>query len=198
MTRESFRRHAPLLLPLLFAAASLGGLLVGYEPVGGDPDRMYRPLKTELTRALRKGHLPEWSDRFGTGLPLIAESHIAAYYPPNLVLYRVLDISTAYRLSMWGHSLALTAATYFYARCLGVLPWGAALSALAFTFCGFQAIHSSHEPFYCLLPYLPLALALAERGVLCTGAARLRLVTHLDVGGPQIDHAIMVLREVLG
>ncbi len=43
-----------------------------------------------------------------------------------------------------------------------------------------------------------VALALAERGVLCTGAARLRLVTHLDVGGPQIDHAIMVLREVLG
>ena len=32
--------------------------------------------------------------------------------------------------------------------CSGVAPWGAALAALAFTFCGFQAIHSSHEPFY--------------------------------------------------
>ncbi len=163
MQVEKVRREAPLSLALLFTAAILGGLLVGYEPVGGDPDRMYRPLKTELVRALRQGHLPEWSDRFGTGLPLIAESHVAAYYPPNLVLYRVLDVSTAYRLSMWGHYLALAAATYFYARCLGVLPWGAALSAVAFTFCGFQAIHSSHEPFYCLLPYLPLALALAER-----------------------------------
>lgn len=163
MTRESIRRLASLTLALLFTATILGGLLVGYEPVGGDPDRMYRPLKSELVRAMRQGHLPEWSDRFGTGLPLIAESHVAAYYPPNLILYRVLDVSTAYRLSMWGHYLALTAATYFYARGLGVLPWGAALSALAFTFCGFQAIHSSHEPFYCLLPYLPLALGLAER-----------------------------------
>ncbi|MHB1557247.1 MAG: hypothetical protein ACYC61_07190 [Isosphaeraceae bacterium] len=163
MQVEKVRREAPLSLALLFTATILGGLLVGFEPVGGDPDRMYRPLKSELARALGEGHLPEWSDRFGTGLPLLAESHVAAYYPPNLVLYRILDVSTAYRLLMWGHYLALTAATYFYARCLGVLPWGAALSALAFTFCGFQAIHSSHEPFYCLLPYLPLALGLAER-----------------------------------
>ena len=34
---------------------------------------------------------------------------------------------------------------------------------MSFTLCGFQAIHSSHEPFYCLMPYLPLALAIAER-----------------------------------
>ena len=42
------------------------------------------------------------------------------------------------------------------------------MAAVAFTLCGFQAIHSSHEPFYCLLPYLPLALGIAER-FLATG-----------------------------
>src|SRR5262249_49171806 len=67
------------------------------------------------------------------------------------------------RLSMWLHYLALAATTYFYARCLEIPPWGAAMSAMAFTFCGFQAIHSSHEPFYSLMPYLPLALGIAER-----------------------------------
>lgn len=163
MVPESFRREGPLFLALTLVGAILGGLLVGYEPVGGDPDRMYRPLKSELARALEHGRLPFWSDRFGAGLPLVAESHVAAFYPPNLVLYRVLDVPTAYRLSMWLHHLALAAATYFYARCLNVSPWGAALSALAFTFCGFQAIHSSHEPFYSLMPYLPLALGIAER-----------------------------------
>ena len=99
----------------------------------------------------------------GWAFPLVAESHVAAFYPPNLVLYRVLDVPTAYRLSMWLHYLALVATTYFYARCLGILPWGGAMAAVAFTLCGFQAIHSSHEPFYCLMPYLPLALGLAER-----------------------------------
>jgi hypothetical protein len=163
MAPELFRRAGPVLLALILVGAILGGLLVGYEPVGGDPDRMYRPLKSELARALEHGRLPFWSDRFGLGLPLVAESHVAAFYPPNLLLYRVLDVPAAYRLSMWLHHVALAAATYFYARCLGILAWGAALSALAFTFCGFQAIHSSHEPFYCLMPYLPLALGLAER-----------------------------------
>ena len=75
------------------------------------------------------------------------------------MLYSVLDVPTAYRLSMWIHDLALVATTYFYARCLGILPWGAAMAAVVFTLCGFQAIHSSHEPFYCLMPYLPLARA---------------------------------------
>ena len=163
MLPEKTRREIPLVLALLLVGTILGGLLVGYEPVGGDPDRMYRPLKSELAHALEHGRLPFWSDKFGLGLPLVAESHVAAFYPPNLVLYRVLDVPAAYRLSMWLHYLALAASTYFYARCLDILPWGAAMAAVAFTFCGFQAIHSSHEPFYCLMPYLPLALGLAER-----------------------------------
>ena len=163
MILEFWRRGRPLLLALLLVGTLLGGLLVGYEPVGGDPDRMYRPLKSELARALRDGTLPFWSDRFGVGLPLVAESHVAAFYPPNLVLYGTLDVGSAYRLAMWLHYVGLAAATYFYARTLEITPWGAALASVSFTLCGFQAIHSSHEPFYCLIPYLPLALGLAER-----------------------------------
>src|SRR5439155_16023015 len=116
MLTETLRREAPLFLALILVGAVLGGLLVGYEPVGGDPDRMYRPLKSELARALHQGRLPFWSDRFGLGVPLVAESHVAALYPPNLVLYRALDVSTAYRLAMWFHYLALVATTYFYTR----------------------------------------------------------------------------------
>jgi hypothetical protein len=168
MFSDTFRRERPLILALVLVGTILGGLLVGYEPVGGDPDRMYRPLKSELSRALEDGRLPFWSHRFGLGVPLVAESHVAAFYPPNLVLYRVLDVPTAYRLSMWLHYLALVATTYFYARGLGIVPWGGAMAAVTFTLCGFQAIHSSHEPFYCLMPYLPLALGLAER-FLATG-----------------------------
>lgn len=38
---------------------------------------------------------------------------------------------------------------------------------------------------------------LGEAGVLCTGLYRLRFVTHLDVSGDDIDHAIRVLRASL-
>src|SRR5262245_45314990 len=119
---EDRRREKPLILCVILVGAILGALLVGYEPVGGDPDRVYRPLKSELSRQLHAGRLPFWSDRFGLGVPLVAESSVAAFYPPNLLLYRVLDVSTAYRLSMWLHMVALVIGSYFYARSLNLVP----------------------------------------------------------------------------
>jgi hypothetical protein len=162
MERSRLRDGVPLLLAVLAAALIVSPLLVGIEPVGGDPDRLYRPIKAELASALRQGQLPFWSERFGLGIPLVAESHVAALYPPNLLLYRFLDVSTAYRVAMWLHNVLLVITTYAYARRLEIAPWGSALAALTFAFCGMQAIHSSHECFYHILPFLPLALLLAD------------------------------------
>jgi hypothetical protein len=159
---NTIRDELPGLVVTLAVGVLLGGLLVGFEPVGGDPDRMYRPLKAELARALAAGRLPFWSDRMGLGVPLVSESHVSAFYPPNLVAYRLLRVSTAYRLLMWLHAVALAATTYAYGRQIGLTPWGSALAAVSFSLCGFQAIHATHEPFYCLMPYLPLALLLAD------------------------------------
>jgi hypothetical protein len=175
------KREAPLGMAVALVGAVLGGLLVGYEPVGGDPDRLYRPLKSELARSLAVGKLPFWSERFGLGVPLVAESHVAAFYPPNLLLYRAFDVSAAYRLSMWLHYVALVATTYGYARCLKVSPWGSAISGVAFSLCGFQAIHSSHEPFYCIIPYLPAALGISELHI-ASGRARWLALLALVLG----------------
>jgi hypothetical protein len=158
--------HRRLLCPAVVAVGLtgllVGGLLLGFEPVGGDPDRLYRPLKEEFTRFLTRGRLPLWSDRFGLGIPLLAESHVASCYPANWLIYSALGISTAYRMAMWLHYLLLTATSYAYARFLRISPRSGAIAALAFTFCGFQAIHSTHEPFYHALPYLCLSVLLAE------------------------------------
>jgi threonine aldolase len=42
-----------------------------------------------------------------------------------------------------------------------------------------------------------VAAALADHGLLCTGSARLRLVTHLDIQPPQVEQALHILRAVL-
>jgi hypothetical protein len=180
-TISAARCAAPLALAMALVGTALGGLLIGYEPVGGDPDRLYRPLKSELARSLSSGELPFWSNRFGLGVPLVAESHVAAFYPPNLALYRLFDVSTAYRLSMWLHYVALVATTYAYGRSLRLSPWGSALAGVAFSLCGFQAIHSSHEPFYCLMPYLPLALAFAQ-SFMASGRVRWLALLALCLG----------------
>ena len=94
----------------------LAPVLIGFAPLGGDPELMYQPIKSELGRALAAGRLPFWSDRFGLGVPLIAESHAAAFYPPNWALYRLLEVGTAYRLTLWLHYAAIAAATFAYAH----------------------------------------------------------------------------------
>ncbi|WP_165073500.1 hypothetical protein [Paludisphaera rhizosphaerae] len=154
--------NSAALWTLALAAAVLSGLLIGVEPVGGDPDRMYRPIKAELAKNLAEGRIPYWSDNVGLGFPLVAESHAAAFYPPNQIFYRVLSVPVAYRLSMFLHYLMMAGATFAYGRRLGLTPYGAGLAAISFTFCGFQSIHSSHEWSYHALAYLPLVLLLAD------------------------------------
>src|SRR5271166_5672119 len=173
--------QVPLLAALTVVGLTLGGLLIGYQPVGDDPDLMYRPIKIELARALRSGTLPFWSDRFGMGMPLMAESHVAALYPLNWVFYGLLDVETAYRWLMWLHYVALAGTTYLLARDYKISPWGAAISSVSFTLCGFMAAHACHEPFYCLLPYLPLALWLTRR-YLATGNRAYQAALALTIG----------------
>ena len=159
-----------LLFALCVVGVVLGPILAGYGPWPGDPELLYQPIKFELVRALATGHLPFWSDHFGLGVPLVAESHVAAFYPPNWLFYRFWNVSVAYRLAMWLHWLGLVAMTYTYARVLGISRPGSTLTAVSFSLCGFQAVHAVHEPFYLLMPYLPLCLLLADRYVV-TGRA---------------------------
>ena len=163
MERSDHREMIPVVVVCLTVGLMVGGLLIGYEPVGGDPDRIFRPIKSELAVALREGRLPFWSERLGLGVPLVAESQVGAFYPPNWVLYRALAVPIAFRVSMWLHSVAICAATFAYARQTGISGWGSAVSALAFPFCGFLTVHSSHEWAYQTLAYLPLCLLAADR-----------------------------------
>lgn len=151
------------LLATLPVGLALSCLLIGYEPIGGDPDALYRPIKAELARALRAGGLPFWSDRLGLGVPLIAESHAAAFYPLNWLTYGVLSVDVAYRVLMFVHIVATAITTYVYARRLTLSPRGSALAAVSFALCGFQASHAGHEPIYLALPYLPLCLLASDR-----------------------------------
>ena len=151
-----------LLFCLGVTGAVLSPVLAGFAPVVGDPELLYQPLKLELARALTVSQLPFWSDRFGLGIPLVAESHVAAFYPPNWLFFRLWNVEVAYRLTMWLHWVALAATTYAYARALEISEAGSALAAITFSLCGFQAVHSAHEPFYHLMPYLLFCLYLAH------------------------------------
>ncbi len=161
----TLRHHLPAAVAILGLGLTTSCLLAGYEPIGADPDVMYRSLKTELVRALARGTLPFWSSRLGLGVPLVAESHVAAFYPWNVFVYRILDLFWAFRISMWIHQIATAAAMYLYARCLGLERWGSAFAAVSFSLCGFASSHSGHEPLYLIMPWLPVCLIATDRFV---------------------------------
>ncbi len=108
----------------------------------------------------------------------MTESHVAAFYPPNWILYRFVDVSPAYRLSILPHYVALAAATYGYGRRLGLTTGGSIAAALGLTLCGFQAIHVIHGPFYTVMAYLPLCSLLADCYVRVSRHPHSALVSH--------------------
>ena len=118
--------HRFVLAALCTVGLALALAASGAFPISGDPELMYRPIKSELSRALAAGRLPFWSDRFGIGVPLVAESHVAAFYPANWLLYRLFDVRTAYRIAMWSHWVALFVITFAYARTLRLSKSGSA------------------------------------------------------------------------
>src|SRR2546430_2709781 len=106
----------PTLLMLLLIATSIGLTAVFWSPLwqgqglgGGDIYSYYLPQKAYYAECLRAGTLPLWNNRIGNGYPQLAESQTGVFYPFNLVLYRWLDLNTAYNASVLLHySLAFS------------------------------------------------------------------------------------------
>lgn len=157
VTGES--RHSRLAFLLL---AGLFGIFVvaqlaGIEVVGGDPDRFFRPLKSELVRSLKSGKLPLWSDRFGFGMPLAAESEVGAFYPLHWLIYPAFGTSLGYRVSQCLHQFMALSFFFLLARRLGAIPLGAALGAMIFVLGGFPSIQASKEWAILGMAWMPAA-----------------------------------------
>ncbi len=102
--------------------------------IGGDTLTYFYPQKQFLAEQLQAGHIPLWNNRSGFGYPLVAESQTGVFYPPNLLLYRFLNLETAYIASQLGHYVLGFVFTWLYARRMGLHPMGAWLAALVYIY----------------------------------------------------------------
>lgn len=107
--------------------------------VGGDLYPYYMPQKSYLAQSLQEGILPLWNALVGFGYPVLGESQTAALYPPNLILFRLLDVNTAYNLSQLGHYLLAFWGAFLLGRRWGLEAPGALLAATAFIYGWFPA-----------------------------------------------------------
>lgn len=117
----------------------------GLEVVGGDPDRFFRPLKSELVRQMFQGKIPLWSDLFGYGMPLAGQSEIGAFYLPHYIIYGLLGVGAGYRVSMVLHQIIGAIFIYQLARRLGAVSHGSLVASAIYLFGGFSTIQASKE-----------------------------------------------------
>jgi hypothetical protein len=102
--------------------------------IGGDIYSYYLPQKAFYADCLREGTLPLWNNRVGNGYPQLAESQTGALYPLNLVLYRCLDLNTAYNTSVLMHYCLAFVGCWLLARRFDLTPLAAVLAALVYTY----------------------------------------------------------------
>jgi hypothetical protein len=134
----------PRLEALLVVAAAVAltmlfwpRLWLGGGLIGGDIYAYYLPQKAFYAECLREGTFPFWNNRVGNGYPQLAESQTGALYPPNLVLYRWLDLNTAYNASVLSHYGLAFAGCWLLARRISLAGLPAALAALIYTYSWF-------------------------------------------------------------
>jgi hypothetical protein len=115
------------------------GLATGAGLLGGDTYTYFMPQKQLMAESFQRGELPLWHDRTGLGYPLLAESQAGVLYPTNQILYRLLDINSAYNVSLMLHYWLAFVFAWRFARCQQLTMWSAALAALIYVYGWFPA-----------------------------------------------------------
>lgn len=124
----------PVVLGSALAAIFWTPLLGGAGFVGGDVYNYFFPLKHFYAEGLQAGELRLWHPGIGNGVPVLGESQTGMLYPANLVLYRFLDLNTAYNASFLLHYLLAFVFSYWLAGYVGLGRFGSTAAAVVFVY----------------------------------------------------------------
>ncbi|MEP6988207.1 MAG: hypothetical protein ABI970_21565, partial [Chloroflexota bacterium] len=110
----------------------------------GDVYSYFYPLWDARSAAFRDGHIPLWSPDVFMGVPLLANSQLGTFYPPNW-LVTPFDAPTAITLSLLAHTVWALLGVYLLARrtlALDRIP--AILAGVLFGLGGYLGGQSEH------------------------------------------------------
>lgn len=176
---------------------------------GTDIIRLFHPFGVELSRALNEGRLPLWTPNLLAGFPLLAEGQIAALYPPNWILFRLLPAHHALSYSILLHMAWAGVGMYACGCAFGLRPTSALLAGFVFQFNGFIFANLVHPPIVVAAAWLPWLIFLqtqflrawharARRAGLYFFLAALALGVQFTTGSVQIAFLNVLAFGVIG
>lgn len=122
-----------------------------------DAAAQYYPWRAFAHHAIAGGVIPLWNPFQFCGMPFVANSQSAVFYPPNGLFY-LLDPARAFAIAAALHLLLAGLFTYLLLRALGCGRFGATFGAVAFAFCAFFAAWLQLPTVLDTGVWLPLAL----------------------------------------
>ena len=156
-----------LLVLAIFWRATLGGVFYS-----GDLWQLHYPLRTLYAAELARSRLPLWTPYLLAGYPLLAEGQLGALYPPNLILHRLLPVSTALNVFVLAHLIWAAVGTYVFAQRLRMRRFVALCIALVCGLSGLFVAHRGQVNLVACAAWLPWLLLLTHRLLVRTTTAR--------------------------
>jgi hypothetical protein len=124
----------------------------------------FYPWRQLAVEQIRAGHWPLWNPYLGAGTPLAANLQTAAFYPPNL-LFLLMPVEQAFAWELALHVALAGLSAYYLGRTLGLSPFGALVSGLAYGGGGYVVAHWVFPSMVYAAAWLPLMLALTEKAI---------------------------------
>jgi hypothetical protein len=151
---------------LVIVSLSLAdGLLTNIVAYERDTAVFYFPLMSWVGEQLRQGNLPLWTPQFFGGYPIFADGEIGLAYPPVLLALLVLPPDRAFVVLRLAHLCLAAAGMFFLVRTWGLPNSSAFVAGLVFALGNFLQAQIHHENIVRTASWLPLVLALVERGL---------------------------------
>ncbi|RMD97296.1 MAG: hypothetical protein D6812_15530 [Deltaproteobacteria bacterium] len=179
-------------LPLLTGEATL----ITHHNGVSDALELNYPLRLLLSRSLKDGELPLWTETNLDGFPLFAEGEVGALYPPNLLLFALLPPLAAFHASLLLSLVQAGFFTFLLAREFECSVAAALFAGIVQAFCGFLLVHLPHTSIVAATSLVPLLLWVIERFLRGRGAltwAAPVIAIEIFTGQPQMTLFSLVI-----
>lgn len=162
--RKALKPELKFIFLLVLLILAIFWRLTFLQAIPGEEDNFTFnfPYKAVFSDFLKKSELPLWNPYAAFGFPQYAQAITAAFYLPDLILFRFLPLIPAFNYALLFHLIMIAVFTFLFARSLGISPQGSFLTAFIFTFCGWiLGLLGAVQNFY-PLTWFPITLWLIE------------------------------------